>query len=689
MDLVYWAHEAPAALRQAKDQDVSVTSVFRKPNTNIRLGEICLQAGMLTQDQLQEAIRHSKGKRLQIGQILVMCGFLTPRDLQSVLQAQSMIRDKSIDFNLAIRCLKIAFKMGSTFGEVLDNHEEAPARKAPTGRLGELLLEAGVLRWEQLSKAMEQSLQTGLPLGRMLVLHQVMTDAVLNAVLDIQVRLRDEMLSREEAVNAVRLAAGLPSSSGDPAVVDKPSQEGPRRRGIRLGELLVLSGALTETDVMNALEWGLINQQAIGQVLINRSLITTELLEAALKLQKSVDESQLDALNAAECLGQIHESKVSLEEALENARVERPDFKPSLTYEKLLTLARVVNQEDIQAAFDLSSKSPQIVGKVLVLTGYSDAPTVQATLRCYQLLAKGWISQDDAVAALDYCLHHRQNKKINFDMAVKELGWSPNKRLRMDGEAAAIPELVSDSPSLPTVEDELESAIPVNKSEEIKEVAVEKRRKFSETILPEDAKAMQLANLVKQGISGKKPEAGDEEEEISDQKTALANAFVRLAQSYCDQGNYVEAQQVFERILVNRLNELGPNNVELTTDLTNLAAVLCVQGKFNQAEPFMRRAVWVLENTDIPAPLRLADALSMLGEIYFRQDKFGEAETPVTKALHLRQGNLPADHTDIADSLSSQAKLLRKTGKVAEAEKVYAKAQQILSRKQDQATVSN
>lgn len=664
-----------------------MTSVFRRPNTSIRLGEICLQAGMLTQDQLQEAIRHSKGKRLQIGQILVMCGFLTPRDLQSVLQAQSMIRDKSIDFNLAIRCLKIAFKMGSTFGEVLDNHEDAPARKAPTGRLGELLLEAGVLKWEQLSKAMEQSLQTGLPLGRMLVLHQVMTEAVLNSVLDIQVRLRDEMLSREEAVNAVRLAAGVASSNSEGATVEKTAQDAPRRRGIRLGELLVLSGVLTENDVMNALEWGLVNQQSIGQVLINRALVSAELLEAALKLQKSVDESQLDALNAAECLGQIHESKISLEEAMENAKVERPDFKPSLSYEKLLTLARVVNQEDIQAAFDLSSKSPQIVGKVLVLTGYSDAPTVQATLRCYQLLAKGWISQDDAVAALDYCLHHRQNKKINFDMAVKELGWSPNKRLRMDGEAAAIPELVSDSPSLPTVEDELESAIPVNQAEETKENEG-KRRKFSETILPEDAKALQLANLVKAGIAGKKPDI-DEEEEASDQKTALANAFVRLAQSYCDQGNYVEAQQVYERILVNRLNELGPNNVELTTDLTNLAAVLCVQGKFNQAEPFMRRAVWVLENAEIPAPLRLADALSMLGEIYFRQDKFVEAEIPVTKSLQLRQGNLPVDHTDIADSLSSQAKLFRKTGRVAEAEKVYAKAQQILSKKQDQATVSN
>lgn len=643
---------------------------------------------MLTQDQLQEAIRHSKGKRLQIGQILVMCGFLTPRDLQSVLQAQSMIRDKSIDFNLAIRCLKIAFKMGSTFSDVLDNHEEAPARKAPTGRLGELLLEAGVLKYEQLSKAMEQSLQTGLPLGRMLVLHQILTDAVLNSVLDIQVRLRDEMLTREEAVNAVRLATGVSSSTIDSSQAERPEQEAPRRRGIRLGELLVLSGVLTENDVMNALEWGLINQQAIGQVLINRLLISPELLEAALKLQKSVDESQLDALNAADCLGQIHESKISLEEAMENCKVQRPEIKPSLSYEKLLTLARVVNQEDIQAAFDLSSKSPQIVGKVLVLTGYSDAPTVQATLRCYQLLAKGWISQDDAVAALDYCLHHRQNKKINFDQAVKELGWSPNKRLRMDGEAAAIPELVSDSPALPTVEDELESAIAVNKADEKPLEESKKPRKFSETILPEDAKALQLANLVKQGIAGKTANTDDEDEEVSDQKTALANAFVRLAQSYCDQGNYVEAQQVYERILVNRLNELGPNNVELTTDLTNLAAVLCVQGKFNQAEPFMRRAVWVLENTDKPAPLRLADALSMLGEIYFRQDKFGEAESPVTKALTIRKNNLPSDHTDIADSLSSQAKLLRKTGRSAEAEKIYAKAQEILSKKQDQTAVS-
>lgn len=664
-----------------------MTSVFRRPNTNIRLGELLLQAGMLTQDQVQEAIRHSKGKRLQIGQILVMCGFLTPRDLQSVLLAQSMIRDKSIDFNLAVRCLKIAFKMGSTFSEVLENHEDAPARKVPTGRLGELLLEAGVLRWDQLSKAMEQSLQTGLPLGRMLVLHQVLTESVLNAVLDIQVRLRDEMLVREEAVQAVRVAAGLHGTKSDEQLGERPSQDGPRKRGVRLGELLVISGVLTENDVMNALEWGLVNQQPIGQVLISRDLITAELLDAALNLQKIVDENQMEALMAAECLGHVHESKVSLEEAMELAKVDPPEVRSALGYEKLLTLARVVTQEDVQAAFDLSSKSPQIVGKVLVLTGYSDAPTVQATLRCHQLLSKGWISQDDAVAALDYCLHHRQNKKINFDQALKELGWSPNKRLRMDGEAAAIPELVSDSPDLPTVADELESATAFSKEANANDA--KKPRKFSETILPEDAKAQQLALLVKQGISGQKSEDTEVSDFAADQKTALASAFVRLAQSYCDQGNYVEAQQVYERILVNRLNDLGPNSTDLTTDLTNLAAVLCVQGKFNQAEPFMRRVVWILENAENPVPTKLADALSMLGEIYFRQDKFAEGETPVSKALQIRETHLPPDHTDIADALSGYAKLLRKTGKTEEAEKLYSRAQEILSNKDEKQANSN
>ncbi|HEY9788744.1 MAG TPA: tetratricopeptide repeat protein, partial [Candidatus Obscuribacterales bacterium] len=210
--------------------------------------------------------------------------------------------------------------------------------------------------------------------------------------------------------------------------------------------------------------------------------------------------------------------------------------------------------------------------------------------------------------------------------------------------------------------------------------------RFSETILPEDAKAKQLAMLVKSTAKGEAPQEPPQEE-ATDQKVALATAFQRLAQSYCDQGNYADAQQVYERILVNRMNELGPNHPELTVDLTNLAGVLCAQGKFNQAEPFMRRTVSILENVPNVHPLKLADALGMLGEIYFRQDKYFDSEDPLLKALQLRQDFLGENHPDVADSLSSYAKLLRKTNRQPQAEKLYAQAQEILAKRNDESSV--
>src|ERR1700733_11593088 len=99
-----------------------MTSVFKKYSTNVRIGELLVQAGMLTQAQMNEATRHSGSKRLQIGQILVMYGYLNARDLQTALDAQAAIKDKSVDVETAVRCLKIALKTEMTFLDVL--HEQ-------------------------------------------------------------------------------------------------------------------------------------------------------------------------------------------------------------------------------------------------------------------------------------------------------------------------------------------------------------------------------------------------------------------------------------------------------------------------------------------------------------------------------------------------------------------------------------
>jgi tetratricopeptide (TPR) repeat protein len=416
-----------------------MSSILKRSNNNLRLGDLLVQAGLLTQAQMGDAVKSSRAKKLQIGQVLVANGLLSPRDLQSALEAQSMLRDKSVEVNEALRCLKIAYKVGVPFKDILS--EYTSPKRSQTSKLGELLVESGLVTYEVLARAVEQSYATGLPLGRMLVLQKTITNEVLTTALDLQVRVRDEMLSRAEAITTLRAQAGLaPLLPGDvsaePAKPQAlPHQDAPRKKGVRLGELMVMASVLTETDVMNALEWGLVNQQTIGQVLISQKLVSQELLDAALELQKLVDTDVLEPLKASDCLARVH-SGSTLDEAVSEVKKEKESADLTLSYEKLLMLARVVGESEIEEAFDISTKSAAVLGKIMVLTGHMDVPTLQATLRCHQLLSRGLLTQDDAVVTLDYALHHISGV-LKFDEALKQLGWSKDRGLRLKGEPTA------------------------------------------------------------------------------------------------------------------------------------------------------------------------------------------------------------------------------------------------------------
>ncbi len=837
-----------------------------------------VQAGLLSPNQLQEAMTESRNKKLQIGQVLVMSGALSSKDLQMVLEAQSMLRDKSIDINLAVQCIKVARKIGSSFADALQDYDESLAKKARTGKLGELLVEAGIINEEQLSNAMEQSVNTGMPLGRVLVLNRAIPSEALQGVLDIQVKLRDEMMTREEALLALRGVTGL---SGE-VPEQKPEDDKPKKSTVRLGELLVMAGILTENDVMDALEWGLANQQPIGNVLVSQNLISKDLLDAALFFQDAVRENKIDALKACECLSEVFSTGASPQEVLDQITEHKPADEPGappIDYKRLLTMARVVTEDQIDRAYDQATHTASLIGKILVLTGSLDVPTLQASLRCYQMISKGWLTPDDGIAALDYCLHQNPTAPIPFEQALRDLGWNPDKGLSLKGEAPetapkvlvragasakenamnaeaqsatsamtapttssastpppvepkveAKPEPKPEPKEEPKVEEKISEpdVQPVSQpesepepiaepkveakpepktepkpeskeeehksegglkallfgldeadnSEQLPEI-IEKERKssgrlaslvskpaqsedakspveeapafkhspepakveetkpaqpaalsspepaatsstgttvgkedeeledlsgmsaedllskilkggeapaamehgnkkrpgrFSETILPEAAKARQLASL----ISKESANATEKFDKGGEDNDALGTAFLRLAERHFEQGNYKDAQVIYERVLVHKLNELGPESPELVEDYNNLALVLSVQGLFDKAEPFMRRAVSLYETAPKVEPLPLADYLHSLGTVYFKLNKFAEAEEVYRRVLELRRENLSDTHQDIGRTLVDYAKVVKQLGQTEKAEAIYKKAQEIL-----------
>ncbi|MBX9691174.1 MAG: hypothetical protein K2Z81_02250, partial [Cyanobacteria bacterium] len=321
-----------------------MSSIFRRFSSSARLGDLLVQAGVITPNQLQEAVRHSRSKKLQIGQVLVMSGDLSPTDLQNALEAQSMVRDKTIDISLAVQCIKLARKLRISFTDALEDYDSSAAQRARTGKLGELLRESNLISGADLSDAMERSVNTGMPLGRVLVLNNALTSESLEKALDIQVRLRDEMITREEAIAELRATIGAAAAEGgESGQTETAAYEPPKQKPVRLGELLVMSGILSESDVMDALEWGLANQMPIGNVLVSKELISQELLDAALFFQDKTRDGQINELQACECLSEVYSTGITPDEALEDVVPRQQAVKVSheLSYQKLLTLARV------------------------------------------------------------------------------------------------------------------------------------------------------------------------------------------------------------------------------------------------------------------------------------------------------------------------------------------------------------
>jgi Tfp pilus assembly protein PilF len=168
-------------------------------------------------------------------------------------------------------------------------------------------------------------------------------------------------------------------------------------------------------------------------------------------------------------------------------------------------------------------------------------------------------------------------------------------------------------------------------------------------------------------------------------KEALGTALNRLAESYYQQGNYPEAQGLYEKILSLKQQQIGAKNPALGSDLTNLAGVLCVQGKFAQAEPFVRRVVSLIETTEPVDVLKLAGSINTLAGILFQQGKLEECEPLLGRALQLRREFLGEDVMEVADSLRDYAKLLKKLGRIEEAEKHYLQAKAIVAKRQQAA----
>lgn len=389
-----------------------------KPKTSIQLGQLMVDSGLITPAQLEGCLRLAEQTSMPLGRVLIMCGNTSEHVLQAAVQAQSLLKDGLLDLDSAIQALRTVSQKSIPLEDALKTLGWQSDNSLRANKLGELLLESGIVSSEVLDSALSGSFATGLPLGRFLVLLGAISESLLAIALNAQIMIRDGKVSRDKAVEglkAARLRLEVP-------LMEKSLYRMPARHTIRLGELFVLAGILSETHLMNALEMGLVTQKPIGQILMELGLCHEKSLNAALKLQQAVSEGRLRPLQASSALAKVHNSDLSLADAIAQLR---PELLPKeelqvVSLASFLKLVGTVTDDDIEKAVQVGLENSQILGRMLLVAGVIDEPTLQAAMRLDALVRAKLVTLEQACYAFNYS----QQRLLNVDEALHEIGWT-------------------------------------------------------------------------------------------------------------------------------------------------------------------------------------------------------------------------------------------------------------------------
>lgn len=393
-------------------------------NKGMLFGELLLEFRLLSEEALEQSIKDAAQLGVPLGRALVLSNKLTEHEVSLIVAVQSMMKIWDLPLDIARKAVELARKDHLAITEALARSGWRKVGELPgaVGSLGALLLDSKLISEEQFAEAQRASYESGLPIGRVLILKGVISHSVLAKVLELQRMIRDGNLTFASAAKELQTSQS-PKSGLSTSLAQRAKTMIPIRKGTRLGEFLMLAGILTESDLMNALELGLERQLTVGAAMIELGLLTEQTLESALSLQHRVADGVLDLNEAVKQMRQI----AGLHDALteQNADEQRVS---TVVIGELLRRCGLVDDSQIERAIELSTRYPALIGKMLVLAGAIDEATLLAALRCQFLIRHKAITVDQGVNAL----RRASKSEICLDDALDELGYPVPYRMRRD-----------------------------------------------------------------------------------------------------------------------------------------------------------------------------------------------------------------------------------------------------------------
>ncbi len=169
---------------------------------------------------------------------------------------------------------------------------------------------------------------------------------------------------------------------------------------VRIGDLLSQAGIISSDFIRDALQKYEQRGLPIGKVLVLSGCLTEQQLRTALEIQTMVNDGLLPIDVGTHVLRIAHGDNIALTDAFIRSGLIQPEDQLTNKLGQLLLDAEVIFEEDLEEALQTNQKTGLPLGHILCFTGLVSNPVIDNALLGQQLIRRGQLSKEQAVAAL-------------------------------------------------------------------------------------------------------------------------------------------------------------------------------------------------------------------------------------------------------------------------------------------------
>lgn len=378
------------------------------------LMQLLLGSGLVTREEYARANERSQFENIPLLTAVSQTGLLTEDSLKLSVQAQEKVLANEISSDLAIRALRIALQrrlsLSDAIASVQKLHQATQISVSATNELTNLLLSAKFITSEELGRFIKLSIDSAMMIGHLLLLdNKISTDELLGA-LNAVVLIREELLSKNNAAQALRYARQR-QISFEQSLFELDFMQHSQVRTIRMGELFLLSGLITKEDLAECYEIELFKRKPFGQIILERGLVTAQQVQSATTLMSLAQEGKLKPYEAAEALFTV----VREGGDVENVSMHRGiDVDDTISLSDLLVESGVASREVVERAIPNTAVTWGEQGAALLKANVLNEQAVVITLRLKALVGLGYLPREKAVQVLNYCVREKASAEIAF-----------------------------------------------------------------------------------------------------------------------------------------------------------------------------------------------------------------------------------------------------------------------------------